>query len=40
MADRLVGYLAPEGFLPQLPDELGHDAREIYGTRTLDDGRR
>src|SRR5687768_18148126 len=35
MADELVGYLAPEGFLPQLQEELGSDAREIYGNLVL-----
>ena len=35
MADELVGYLAPEGFLPQLQEELGGDAREVYGNLIL-----
>jgi 23S rRNA (cytidine2498-2'-O)-methyltransferase len=31
----LRGYLAPEGFLPQLLEELGPDARETYGRLVL-----
>jgi 23S rRNA (cytidine2498-2'-O)-methyltransferase len=31
----LVGYLAPEGFLPDLTAELGDGAREIYGRLVL-----
>ncbi|HJR20649.1 MAG TPA: hypothetical protein VJ822_03455, partial [Dongiaceae bacterium] len=35
MADDLVGYLAPEGFLPQLQEELGSAACETYGNLVL-----
>ena len=35
MADGLVGYLAPEGFLPQLQEELGSETRETYGNLVL-----
>ena len=35
MADDLVGYLAPEGFLPQLQEELGSAARETYESLVL-----
>jgi 23S rRNA (cytidine2498-2'-O)-methyltransferase len=38
MADALVAYLAPEGFLPQLLEELGGDARETYGNLVLASG--
>ena len=31
MADEVVGYLAPDGFLPQLQEELGSDAHQTYG---------
>jgi 23S rRNA (cytidine2498-2'-O)-methyltransferase len=34
----LTGYLAPNGFLPQLREELGDDARETYGDLVLADG--
>lgn len=34
MAD-FVGYLAPEGFLPELQQELGAAVREIYGNLVL-----
>src|SRR6185503_21340166 len=35
MTDGLVGYLAPDGFLSQLLEELGGDARETYGNLVL-----
>ena len=34
-ANGLVGYLAPEGFLPQLLEELGPRARETHGRLVL-----
>jgi 23S rRNA (cytidine2498-2'-O)-methyltransferase len=30
-SDRLIGYLAPDGFLAELQEELGGAARETYG---------
>jgi 23S rRNA (cytidine2498-2'-O)-methyltransferase len=38
MVDGLVGYLAPDGFLPQLQEELGGDAVETYGNLILASG--
>jgi 23S rRNA (cytidine2498-2'-O)-methyltransferase len=35
MADEIVGYLAPDGFLPQLQEELGSDAHQTYGNLIL-----
>ena len=37
-SERLVGYLAPDGFVAELQTELGDAVREVHGRLVLADG--